>query len=79
MCASLAIYSDPTLESHRPLAVSNLAGQSPHIRVQYHRDGKWERFASFRDSNSACACAHRLRLAGHQVRLVSFAIAPAAG
>lgn len=68
-----------SLAELRPVAVSNLAGQSPHIRVQYESGGEWHLYATFREVESADTCARRLSYSGYRVRLISFSIAPAAG
>ena len=72
-----ATNADPA-DSPKRIAVSNLAGQSPHVRVQYENEGHWRHYATFRHSSSARDCADDLSGKGHQVRVVAFRIPPVA-
>ncbi len=63
------------------VAVSNGAGEARQYRVQF-RDAAgnaWQRYAIFKQPKSANSCAEQLRDRGIPVRIVHYAIVPAAG
>lgn len=63
------------------VAVSVVAGQPPHFRVQYQPSAasEWRHYANFRQSELARKCVLRLSERGVVARMVRFNIAPAAG
>ena len=74
---------DPIYENtgrRRSIAVSSYGGQARQFRVQVlcPSSGQWQRWATYSDQHLADKCARECEQDGHEVRVITFAITPAA-
>jgi hypothetical protein len=72
--------NQPPTDGRRLIAVSSYGGQARQYRVQIFCTAtqQWQRWATYSDQHQADKCARQCTEDGYDVRVVEFAITPAA-